>query len=260
MRILFPYSPLDKKLADGPFEDEYRLFSEMGINSSLFDYDALAFDEFKPTPKINAGDTILYRGWMLNPGLYANLVKMVEAKGAKMLTSVSDFLLSHHLPNWYEQCKDLTPKSYFFTASADIVAEAGKLGWDKFFVKDYVKSNYNERGSIAYTATEVQEIINLIREHRGEIEGGISLREVEDLKAETETRYFIFNGKPYSPDGTVPDIVHLISQRHQALFYSVDIVQRSDGILRLIEIGDGQVSDRKNWNASLFCKALAENI
>jgi hypothetical protein len=259
MRILFPYDPLDERQADGPFREEYLYLQEKGVDCSLFDYDSLLFNEFKPRPKLTEGEIVLYRGWMIGPNLYEVFVKMVEENGGKMLSSKNDFIKSHHLPGWYESFKDLTPESKFFDIGSDIVNEAAGLGWEKYFVKDYVKSNYNERGSIANSPSEVKEILSLIQEHRGAIEGGISLRKVEEFNDASEVRYFVFNKKPYSPNNEIPEIVKKIALLHQAIFYSVDIVQRSDGQLRLIEIGDGQVSDRKSWQVPVFCNLLIEN-
>ena len=92
------------------------------------------------------------------------------------------------------------------------------------------------------------------------IEGGIALRKVEQLRPETEIRYFIFGGKPYSPNKIVPSIVEEISKRHNAPFYSVDVGENSAGQHRLIEIGDGQVSDKKTWKSKDFCNLIAENV
>jgi hypothetical protein len=41
------------------------------------------------------------------------------------------------------------------------------------------------------------------------IEGGICVRRVEDLLTETEKRFFIIKGKPYSPvsDEPIPEII-----------------------------------------------------
>jgi hypothetical protein len=35
------------------------------------------------------------------------------------------------------------------------------------------------------------------------------------------------------------------------------VAERRDGILRIIEIGDGQVSDRKHWSVERFIQMLA---
>ena len=259
MRIIFPYDPIEPKIADGPFKDEFELLGSMGIDCSLFDYDSLEFDEFKPKPQIADGEQVLYRGWMLSPSLYGKLALMVERKGGKMITSPSRFISSHHLPEWYESCVDFTPETKFVNPDQDLEKFAADLGWDSYFVKDFVKSNYDERGSIAKSPEEVPEIVALIKAHRGEIEGGVSLRKVEKYLPETEKRYFVINGKAYSPDGAVPDLVLGISKVHTAPFYSVDVIQRSDGVLRLVELGDGQVSDKKTWSADIFCRMIAEN-
>ncbi len=259
MRVLFPYNPLNEQEADGSFNEEYLLLKELGVECSLFDYDTLAFGELWPKPRIDEGDAVLYRGWMLNPETYKKLSSLVNKRGGKMLTTTADFIKSHHLPGWYDSVLEFTPETIFMENEEGIVSQAQKSGWGKFFVKDYVKSNYSERGSIANSPTEVQEIVGLIREHRGEIEGGIALRKVEELIEESEVRYFVFNGKPYSPNDTIPPLVIEIAARHKVPFYSVDVVQRADGELRLIEIGDGQVSDRKSWDAAVFCEVLLEN-
>ncbi|GAA5444877.1 hypothetical protein Misp06_03069 [Microbulbifer sp. NBRC 101763] len=259
MRIIFPADPLGEKQADGPFRDEYLSLKSRGVDCSLFDYDSVEFDEFRPKPQLNKGELILYRGWMMKPSVYEKLTSMVERKGGKMLTPPQSFIRSHHLPCWYESCKKLTPETIFSDSEKDLEKLADDLGWGRFFVKDFVKSNYNERGSIANSPSEVLEIVSLIKEHRGEIEGGISLRRVEEYLPETEQRYFVLNGRAYSADGNVPDLVSEISKIHAAPFYSVDVIQRSDGVLRLVELGDGQVSDKKTWDPDVFCQMIAEN-
>ncbi len=259
MRIIFPFNPLEEKEADGPFHEEYVRLNSMGLECSLFDYDSLSFDEFRPKPRINEGDIVLYRGWMMNPDLYGKLENLITSRGGRLLSSLEDYVGSHHLPNWYERCKEFTSESYFFENDTDLEKNANGLGWESFFVKDFVKSNYSERGSIAYSPSEVSDIVELIKEHRGEIEGGISLRKVEEYLPETEKRYFVMNGKAYSPDGEIPEIVFNIAKAYVAPFYSVDLIQRADMVYRLVELGDGQVSDRKSWDADVFCKMIVEN-
>ncbi|WP_428242734.1 ATP-grasp domain-containing protein [Gynuella sp.] len=259
MRLLFPRNPLNEKEADGPFGEEYVLLKEKGITCSLYDYDALVFGEFWPQPPIENGDIVLYRGWMLNPDTYNRLSNLVRKRGGEMLTSADNFVRSHHITGWYDAVVEFTAETIFIEHEEDAVPEAKKSGWNQFFVKDFVKSNYSERGSIANSPLEVLEIIDLIRKYRGEIEGGIALRRVEEFIEDSEVRYFVFNGKPYSPGGGIPPIVAEIATRHNAPFYSVDVVQRTDGELRLIEIGDGQVSDRKSWGARVFCETILIN-
>jgi hypothetical protein len=37
-------------------------------------------------------------------------------------------------------------------------------------------------------------------------------------------------------------------------FFSVDIAERQDGIFRIVEIGDGQVSDLVQWTSKRFAE------
>lgn len=46
MRVIFPHNPLNEKQADDLFHEEYRYLKSMGIDCSLFDFDAVSFDEF----------------------------------------------------------------------------------------------------------------------------------------------------------------------------------------------------------------------
>ena len=128
-----------------------------------------------------------------------------------------------------------------------------------YFVKDYVKSLTTSRGSVAINADEIREIIKSIEHYRGKIEGGISLRRFEDLIKDSERRYFVLNGKAFSADDTLPDRVLEIAQRINAPFFSIDIAVNNAGQLRLIEIGDGQVSDIKEWPVERFVQIFLDS-
>ena len=60
------------------FRDEMVLLQDMGMACSLFDYDVLAFNEFKPKPPLEADETVIYRGWMMAPDAYAQFVQRIE--------------------------------------------------------------------------------------------------------------------------------------------------------------------------------------
>jgi hypothetical protein len=57
-------------------------------------------------------------------------------------------------------------------------------------------------------------------------------------------------------DGIVPPMVADIAGRIDSPFFSVDIVLNRDGVPRLIELRDGQVSDRKKWPVETFTRML----
>ena len=92
--------------------------------------------------------------------------------------------------------------------------------------------------------------------YKGFIEGGIVLRKVEEFDKSSETRFFILNGKVNSPNEVPEGMLKLaekISQQHNAFFYTVDIIKQNDQY-KVIEIGDGQVSDMVGWNITDFIK------
>jgi len=256
MRIIYPLNPLRRDEADEPYQQEFMLVKKLGMNCSLFDFDVLEFDEFEVKPSITDGEDILYRGWMLSPKNYQRLLMFIKKNGGNPITSYDNYIQCHHLPSWYSKCVEYTAETFFFADDSMLEDNILNLDWDAYFVKDYVKSNSTERGSIAFTAVEVLEIVALIKKYRGEIEGGIAIRRVEDYQPESEVRYFIFNGIAYSPNDNIPTIVQDISKIINAPFYSVDLIKRGDGVYRLVELGDGQVSDKKTWDIEVFIKML----
>lgn len=50
--------------------------------------------------------------------------------------------------------------------------------------------------------------------------------------------------------------VATIAERIDSPFFSVDIILSKEGQHRLIELGDGQVSDRKKWLPERFASML----
>lgn len=119
-----------------------------------------------------------------------------------------------------------------------------------------MKSNTGDKGSIARSPQAVKEIVAQLAEYRGEIEGGIALRRVESFVPNSEQRYFVVNGKAWGITGDIPELVSAIASRIQTPFYSVDVAMTTRGELQLVELGDGQVSDKKDWPLEAFLKML----
>lgn len=259
MRILYPFNPLNSREADEPYLEEYNTLKSAGIDCSLFDVDALKNNEFNPKPTLETGESVLYRGWMLNPENYKKLAALIEKKGATPVTDYYHYLKCHHITGWYALCRQFTPESVFFANDDELEKNLLSLSWDSYFIKDFVKSNTTERGSIARSPAEAIEIVKLIEQYRGEIEGGIAVRRVEDYVDNTESRHFIMRGKLYSPTTETPEILEAVMRLISAPFFSVDVIKRGDGEFRIVEIGDGQVSDRKSWGIKSFSEMLIEN-
>ena len=188
IHFLFPQAARDPRRPDEMFADQWDALTAAGFGASVCS-DALAAGA-QALCDVPTGARVVYRGWMLKGGEYESLVRAVEGCGATAFTAPRDYLLAHHLPNWYPLLADLTPETRVFPADADLVAELRALGWGAYFVKDYVKSLKTGRGSVVREPAEIPALLAEMKEYRGEIEGGVCVRRVENFVPEAETRYF----------------------------------------------------------------------
>jgi hypothetical protein len=195
---------------------------------------------------------------MMKPHTYGQLCKAIEASSAQSVTSEAQYAMCHHLPNWYALCEEFTPKTIVVEVGADYLQAVAHVNWSAYFVKDFVKSLTTNRGSIARNAREIADVVAQIEKYRGAIEGGICIREFENFEPSSEERFFVFQGVPFARNGAVPSIVHAICERIESPFFTVDIAMSTKGVARLIELGDGQVSDRKSWTAEQFVGIFAD--
>lgn len=252
MHFLFPKDPRGRNAPEDLFEEQAVALAAAGFAYSLLSDGMLR--NGRGLEGIPPAATVVYRGWMLNAEEYGRLAGAIEGAGGIPLTSPREYLLAHHLPNWYPLIPDLTPETRVYSADADLVRELGSLGWDGFFVKDYVKSLKTSVGSLIRDPAQIDLVVAEMKAYRGEIEGGICVRRVEDFVAGTERRHFVIKGRPYTADPSepIPDAVRTCAERIPSPFFSVDVVQRSDGVSRVVEVGDGQVSDLVGWSEERF--------
>jgi hypothetical protein len=224
----------------------------------LIDIEPLGSGPVRLRPALEPGARVVYRGWMLTLDDYRTLAESVERFGGSCATSPDQYAATHYLPNWYNLVKDLTPpETVFFDADADLVDGVGQLGWGRYFVKDHVKSLKTSVGSIVECPDQIATVVSEMKKYRGLIEGGLCIRRVEDFIDGTEQRYFVLNQIPYSSerDAAIPEPVSYCAAAISSPFFSVDVARRSDGVDRvdrIVEVGDGQVSDLVGWSASRF--------
>ncbi len=258
MRLVYPSDPFNKKLPDENFQEEYEAALAVDLRCALFSFEDFETGDFRSRPILERNELVLYRGWMLDLDVYKQLYDSVLGHGASLLTTPAAYALCHHLPNWYPRCKALTPETIFLHRDADFVQALGGLDWPGYFVKDHVKSLTTTRGSIASSTEEIAQIVDLIEQYRGQIEGGVCVRRLEHFDVATEERYFVIDGRAYSRTDTVPDMVSHLALMIESPFFSIDVVLTHDGTHRLIELGDGQVSDRKLWPADRFVQIFKD--
>ena len=114
IQILFPADYFNNEKPDEMYLDQMEAFKEKGFGVSTINT-----DDLKPSTEIYPGPArgtvVLYRGWMLSLKEYGDLVSSISEIHCSPFTSLDDYKLTHHLPNWYEHIKDLTPETVVFS-------------------------------------------------------------------------------------------------------------------------------------------------
>ncbi|MEH2466167.1 hypothetical protein [Nostoc sp.] len=105
-----------------------------------------------------------------SPCNYELLVSVVESTGASVLTSKAEYLATHYLTNWYPLITDLTPETKFYSVDDDLESEFNLLGWNGFFIKDYVKSLKTSVGSMIDKPSQIKTVVAEMDRFRGSIE------------------------------------------------------------------------------------------
>lgn len=264
---LYPADPLKPRSVDAHFAPEAEALREAGGATRVVNVDALERhngDPVLPWIAFDEPTLLIYRGWMMSSDNYAELNEYAALKGGVLRTSPSQYQRAHELPGWYDAFHAYTPKTVELPVSAlvDLPLYLRRLGADKVFVKDYTKSlKNNPAASIIENAADPHSsfavVENFIRERGEYLVGNVLLREFEDFVGR-EVRTWWVKGElrlvtahPDTPDTWVPLVEDDLPKgfvetlRESDLpFVSADFVERRDGVWRLVEIGDGQVSDR----------------
>ncbi|HEY0472279.1 MAG TPA: ATP-grasp domain-containing protein [Kribbella sp.] len=214
---------------------------------------------------VPASDDAVYRGWMVTSAEYAALADALRGRDVRLRTSPAEYKTAHELPGWYDALRSVTPESAW-TDSADLAALEDvrrQLGGGPAVLRDHVKSMKHYWHEAAYVpdladADAVRRVAERFLELRGDsLAGGLVVRRFEEfVGAEARTwwiggRCALVTPHPDTPD-ELPEGLDLVEVEplvaNLALpFVTVDLVRRTDGVWRVVELGDGQVSD---WPAS----------
>jgi len=254
--FVFPASPLNWRVIDEEFEEQSAALRAAGFQTRVLSIegDVTRLSDILPEKAVT-----VWRGWMLSAREYAMYVSSVKMSGAEPLVSQEQYYAAHHLPNWYPLVESLTPSTLIFPGG-DL--QGWKLTvantWSRIQVKDYVKSLKTKGGSVIGSAEELPQVLEYMQQYRGEIEGGVCLRHYEEFQPGSEKRYFVINKRFYGQeeafDTRAMSILARVARDIPSPFFSVDIAQRTDGQCRIVEIGDGQVSDLVGWTPERFAE------
>lgn len=228
------------------------------------------------------GEVLLYRGWMLSVGAYTALSAEVERRACTLLTKPEQYEAAHQLPSWYEDIAAFTPATVWTEGPSldQLVSTTYSLkDSGPVVLKDYVKSEKHRWLEAAFVP-DVAEVEHLrtvgakLVEYRGaEFTGGFVIRDFESFTG-PEVRTWWLNGQlamttahPDTPNevpdmGSLDELAASVASL-QLPFITVDLIRRSDGQVRVVEIGDGQVSDRPSsadpgWFVQSLSAALAQ--
>lgn len=257
MRVIVPADYFKASQPDEMYAEQVEAFLHIGCTVSTFAFEGDR--RFRPATEV--GEVVLYRGWMLDDAEYAAFEQQVNAAGGTLFTPTGAYLNTHHIPRWFPMIADLTPETVCFHDLSSVEIGLQELGWDRFFIKDFVKSLKTGSGSLIERPEQIGVLMRDMEQFRGKIEGGICARRFEEFRADSEQRFFVLDGRAASADGApVPQIVQTCADRIPSRFFSVDVAERTDGTLRVVEIGDGQVSDLVGWDVPRFTELWSQTL
>jgi hypothetical protein len=263
--VLVPCDVLRPRRVDEHFAAEARAAADAGMDVAVVDHDALAGgrDVQRAVARVSGGGEAVYRGWMLRSERYAAFAEALAERGVTLRTSAAQYRRAHELPGWYPSLTALTPRSVWTvgTARADFDRARVELGPGPAVLRDYTKSMKHHWHEAAYIpdladADAAWAVAARFAELRDDdLVGGFVLRRFERFTgAEARTWWVggacrLISPHPDTPDDRPPDdldqtrLAPLMSTL-ELPFVTVDLALRSDGVWRVIELGDGQVSDR----------------
>ncbi|MFJ6609555.1 ATP-grasp domain-containing protein [Streptomyces sp. NPDC091289] len=266
--FLFCADPLRISRPDPQFGGEVAAVRAAGGRTALLDHDALLAGDAAGSVARVARDSgpYWYRGWMIPSGRYAELEAALAERGCALLTGAVGYRRAHELPGWYEVFDGLTPRSVWcaLTAGApppggdELAGLAAPLGPGPGIVKDFVKSRKHEWHEACYVPEladreQLAAVAGRFMELQGPfLAGGLVLRSFEPFVAGGEARVWWVDGEavlvtahPDTPDSTpVPELPSLRAAvgRLGLRWVTTDLALREDGVWRVVEVGDGQVS------------------
>ncbi|MDX6743451.1 ATP-grasp domain-containing protein [Actinocorallia sp. A-T 12471] len=267
LSVLFCADPLRPRRVDEHFHAEAEILRASGGAPILLDLEALrggdAAEAVRRVPR-GAG-ALWYRGWMLSAAEYHALAKALVARGAPMMTPPDSYQRAHELPGWYDTFAGLTPQSAWLAlmprelpASGRLADVARELPPGPLVVKDYVKSRKHEWDEACYvpdssdTAALARVVHRMVELQDEFLTGGVVLRAFEEYTT-AEARVWWVDGDPVlvgphpdTPDADAFPDLDPVRPAVRALgcrFVTTDLARRVDGAWRVVEVGDGQVSD-----------------
>ncbi|MFF3562113.1 ATP-grasp domain-containing protein [Streptomyces sp. NPDC002574] len=267
--LLLCDDPLRPARCDPHFAPQAAAARAAGAEVALLDHDALLRgDTDEAVRRVPRGlGAVWYRGWMIPAAAYAELDTALAGRGVHLLTTPGMYRAAHELPGWYAAFAEMTPTSAWMPCEPgrppgpDALARAAaRLPAGPGIVKDFVKSRKHEWDEACYlpdladTPAVHAVVSRFVERQEDSLTGGIVLRAFEDFRRDTgEARIWWLDGEAVLATGhpdtpglrPVPDLdpVRPLVRGLDCRFVATDLARRTDGTWRVVEVGDGQVSD-----------------
>jgi hypothetical protein len=268
MMLLVPADVLRPRRADEHFASEANAAREAGWEVALVDHDALAAGApggaDPAVARVPEGEaTAVYRGWMLRSERYAAFARVLARRGVTLRTGAAQYRQAHELPGWYEALRPVTPRSAWTLGTGRDAFDAARaeLGPGPAVLRDHVKSMKHYWDEAAFIrdladADAAWAVARRFAELRDdELAGGFVLRRYEAFAGAEVRTWWVDGacrlsgphpdtpGDPAPADVDLTPVAPLVAGLGLA-FATVDLARREDGAWRVVELGDGQVSDR----------------
>jgi hypothetical protein len=267
LTVLFCADPLSPRRADSHFAREAATVNAGGGTVALIDHDALQRGDTAAAVRRVPKDLgpAWYRGWMVTVAEYTSLAKALKDRGTTLLTLPEDYRRAHELPGWHDTFAGLTPHSVWLPLSPGTPPTEERLHElvrpltdGPAVVKDYVKSRKREWDEACFvpdvrdTRVLHRIVARMVELQDGSLAGGVVVREYEPYEGD-EARIWWVDGEPalVGPHPDTPETYPepLLESVRPAVrtfgcrFITTDLARDAGGRWRVVEVGDGQVSD-----------------
>ncbi|MDO4942725.1 MAG: ATP-grasp domain-containing protein [Lachnospiraceae bacterium] len=251
--ILFPSSFFSVNKVDEDLQAEY----DAVVSTGLFDIALFSYDKW-----FNEGKLIVkgvpeeirqavYRGWMMKPEQYKLFYEKLLEKNIRLVTEPEQYKLMHIFTNVYPLLKADTAKMEVYLLHEQLDIEQLKKSFDRFMVKDFVKSVKGTEFPQYFDQSINQESFDrwmeVFYKYRGELlTGGICIKEFLSLKRyngrTNEYRVFYINHEVATISRNSAQAIYaplppkeLIEKYNNldSIYYTIDYAELDDGTWKI---------------------------
>ncbi len=260
--ILFPSSFFDGKRVDEDLQGEYEAVLNTGLWNVIFFNYSKWFNEGKLVLSEEIPDKILavHRGWMMKADQYQRFYDALCKEGIELVTKPEEYEYFHYFPNVYQSIKEDTPGMISVPNDMPYQIKDIQQHFDRFMVKDYVKSvkgtDFPKFLTKETTEEDFRKAMESFYKYRGDlISGGLCFKEYVDLMTygnkTNEYRVFYVSHEvatisrnSLQPNYTPEPPADMINKYKDlpSVFYTLDYAELADGSWKILEAGDGSVS------------------